>query len=397
MAFLGLLTTAELTAEERPLDWLRALFLLFPNGMAPFTALMGMMGSEPTGDFQYNWFEKGFPTQVIYVNNGGGYLAGATSIAVDDGAGTGAAYEANQGTIVMVQRTGELMILTADPANANTIVVQRGIGSVAAAALNDNDAITLLGAAYEQGSRSPSAISSSMTRKYNYTQIFKKSLEETRSALQTENRAFSNGNYKELKRETLQRFGLDVEKCFLWGERALLTGPTGKPLTTTGGVVSFIPTANKVSFTGTGGVLTETAFENQMEIGFRKGTYERVALCGGVFLKVINQIVNRRWMPTTIEEEYGMKVFTWETAHGIVHFKQHPLFTQHNQWQNCAIFLDFGSGKKRRHMNPTTFRTNVQENDADSRKDFYFADIGGMWPNAETDFMMTDVISFGAA
>ncbi len=101
-------------------------------------------------------------------------------------------------------------------------------------------------------------------------------------------------------------------------------------------------------------------------------------------------------MPTNIEETYGIRVHTWETVHGIVHFKQHPLFTTHPLWQQTMIFLDMASGKKRRHMMPTIFRTNVQEDDADLRKDFFHGDIGGQWPHGETDRILFGVDKFAA-
>jgi hypothetical protein len=185
MALLGLRGTGAFattgtpgSSDQRPKNWREMMLLLFPNGEMPLTALLSKLASQGTDDPEFNWWEKGLPTQRTLINNGAGYASGATSIVVDDGS------IFKKGHVVMVERTGEIMFVTADP-STNTLTVSRGKGETAAAAIVDDDPLLIIGTVYEEGADSPNIVTYSPTKVFNYCQIFRTSLGQTRTAKKT--------------------------------------------------------------------------------------------------------------------------------------------------------------------------------------------------------------------
>ena len=158
------------SSDQRPKNWREMMLMLFPNGEMPLTALLSKLAAQGTDDAEFNWWEKGLPSQRTLVNNGAGYNTSATSVVVDD------ATLFKKGHVVMNETTNELMIVTADPANSTTIVVARGKGEVAAANITDNDPLLIIGTSYEEGADSPSIITYSPTKVFNYCQIFRTTL-----------------------------------------------------------------------------------------------------------------------------------------------------------------------------------------------------------------------------
>src|SRR4030065_1701614 len=63
MPFLGMRGTGDWVSKARPESWREMIMFLYPNGKAPLTAIMSMMGSEKTTDPIYHWWEKALPDQ----------------------------------------------------------------------------------------------------------------------------------------------------------------------------------------------------------------------------------------------------------------------------------------------------------------------------------------------
>ena len=52
--FLGLRASDDFVSNERPTSWRENILYLYPNGMAPLTALTAMMPTETVDDPQFN-------------------------------------------------------------------------------------------------------------------------------------------------------------------------------------------------------------------------------------------------------------------------------------------------------------------------------------------------------
>lgn len=377
MATLGLRGTGAFatngtpgSSDQRPKNWREMLLMLFPNGEMPLTALLSKLSTQGTDDPEFNWWEKGMPSQRTTVNFGAGYAAGATSIVVADGS------IFKKGHVVMVERTREIMFVTVDPPS-NTLTVVRGKGEVAAAALVDTDPLLIIGSVYEEGADSPNIITYAPTKVYNYCQIFRTTLGQTRTAKKTRLRWDATGPYREAKREALQLHGIELEKAFLWGQRLEETGPDGMPRRTTRGVRQFI-TTNVLTDADTNGSWTEADFTRIFEEVFRYGSSEKFALAGSTAISVMNSWAKNGAITVNMESTsntYGMKISHVRTPFGDLYFKNHPLMSDHPTYRKDMFILDLPF-LKYRYVDDTTFKTNVQNPGVDSSKDEFLTEAG---------------------
>ena len=61
--FLGMRGTGDWATNQRPENWRETILYLYPNGSAPLTAILSMMGDEKTDDPVFHWWTKTLPSQ----------------------------------------------------------------------------------------------------------------------------------------------------------------------------------------------------------------------------------------------------------------------------------------------------------------------------------------------
>lgn len=383
-AFQGLRGTGAWTADERPKNWREMILLLFPNGEAPLTAILSKLRSQGTDDPEYNWWEKRLPTQRMIVN--GAQTNVDTAIEVVSGA-----KDAVAGTLLMNERTGEIVKVSADPTLDTALTVVRAAAGVA---MNDQDALVVTGSAYPEGASIPTAKSYSPVKLYNLTQIFRSSLSLTRTARKTRLRWDSSGPYQESKREALSLHSIEMEKAFLFGQKLETTGANGQPERQTGGILSFLTTnkaPNDAAF-NVGGGLTEDALDALMEKVFRYGSTEKLALCGSTFVRAITTLAKNSGTINLVPEDrtYGLKVTEYISAFGTLNLKMHPLFNQHPVWRQNALILDVDN-LVYRYIDDTMFIKNRQSPGDDLAKDEFLTECGLEVHMEETHAYITGV------
>lgn len=291
MAIQGLRDTSNFVTDQRPKNWREGILLLYPNGKAPLVALTNLMKSESTDDPEYSWWEKALATQRFLIE----VAFGATDTTIDLDAG--AAANMKEGHILRVENTTELMLVTADPGNDNVVPVQRGFAGTTAAAVNPatsgvNPYIHIVGNAYEEASDAPTGVNYDPTKKFNYTQIFRNTLEMSRTASKTKLR--TGDAVKEAKREVLEYHSVEMEKAFWLGTRFEGT-KNGKPLRATAGMLNWIDASNIVTVTTDfPSGITMTGLENYLERIFRYGSNQKMGFCGNVGLLTIQQVIRKR-------------------------------------------------------------------------------------------------------
>ena len=360
------------SSDQRPKHWREMMLMLFPNGEMPLTALMSKLASQVVDDAEFNWWEKGLPAQRVLIDEAAGYAVGITTLTTDD------ASIFKKGHVVLVERTEEIMFVVADPANATDIEVARGKGEVAAAAIVDNDPLYIIGTVNEEGDGAPNIITYSPTKQFNYCQIFKTTLGQTRTAKKTRLRWDRTGPYREAKREALQLHGIEMEKAFLHGQRLEEVGPNGFPRRTTRGVRRWIQT-NILTDANANGLWTDTDFSAAWEEVFRYGSSEKFILAGSTAVGTFtnwaknNSKTTVNMVPT--DQTYGMKITHILTPFGDAYIKNHPLMSDHPVYRKDAIVLDLPF-LKYRYVDDTTFLKNVQANDVDANKDMYLTEAG---------------------
>ncbi len=56
--FLGMRGNGDWVDNQRPENWRQQILYLYPNGMAPLTAILSMMGSESVDDPRFHWWTQ---------------------------------------------------------------------------------------------------------------------------------------------------------------------------------------------------------------------------------------------------------------------------------------------------------------------------------------------------
>lgn len=331
MAILGLRDTGNFVANQRPENWREGLLILDPNGMTTLTGLTSLMNKRVVDDPRFHWWEKETQTRRFQLHATLGDLSTTNTTIVL--VATALAKGLKEGDVLRVEQTDELIQVSADPSSQTQFEATRGFaGSTPAtvdpdaAGINPN--LTVIGNAYEEGSLAPTGVAFDPTEKDNRTQIFRDTLEATRTAQKT--RLRTGDAVKEAKRECLLTHGQGIERA-LWQGRKSLTTKNGKPVHTMDGVERYIAAANvKVVTTDHAAGLDMEGLEEYMYEAFLFGSSEKMGFCGNRALLTIGQVLrkNASWHFQSGIKEFGMNVTRITSPFGEIVLKTHPGFNQ---------------------------------------------------------------------
>lgn len=379
MAIAGLRHTNNFVEDERPKNWRAGILMSMPNGEAPLTGLTAAMKSESTDDPEYYWWEKNMQDRRLELD--AALTAGATTLAV-----TGSAQSVKAGDLLRSEQTGEVMLVAETPTSDTGVVVVRGyagpvVGTEILDTAGNNPMLVVIGSAYEEGSDAPDAVMFDPTKQRNYTQIFRNTLDMTRTARKT--RLRTGDQVKEAKRECLEIHSVDMERAFWFGEKSEQTR-NGKPVRTTGGILSWIAAANQrqVNTEYENGI-TLDAFDEYMYEIFRYGSSEKMMWLGNRALLTINQMVRKHsdYQIQTGLKEYGINVSRLICPFGELVMKTHPLFNQMRAangapgFESNAVILDMGDIVYR-YLDDTMYEKDLQGNGVDGEKSGYLSEAG---------------------
>lgn len=323
MAIVGLRHTENFSPSEvRPKDWREGILLQYPNGEFPLFALTSQMKKESVKDPEFNWFEKRLDARRLQIN--GEVNSSATSIAVDEGAKTVVAK-----TLLYVESTGEILFVSADPDSDTGLSVTRGAAGSSAATIPDDAKVLVIGTAFEEGSLAPTGQAYDPFKRYNYTQIFRRTLEMTGTAKETDLR--TGDALKEAKREALEYISIDIERSFWFGKRYQDTYE-GKPRRFMGGVLGQLSNSNIFDASQLSDGVSFTDLEGWMKDLFKYGSAEKMVFSGDLALLTVQRIIRQEpgctWSFTPQTKEYGMNVSRLVTPFGTLVWKTCPLFSQ---------------------------------------------------------------------
>jgi len=347
-AILGLMGTGAFAANADAEAWERRLFIERPNNKAILTTLLSMISKGKTdGDRNpiFNWWEETFQSQRLCINNAAGYNDTDATFTVDTTSQTtgisGSKY-VRKGTVLLVESTGEHLYVTTDPTTDTSVVVTRGFGTTAAAAIADNAWLTIIGTAHEHGGAVATAQNYTPTQMTNYCQIFKETVNLTKSAANI-NTLRSGDEYKDQKRRAMENYAIRKEMAYLFGELKATTGTKSQPLYTTRGIKATIETyASDNIITGVGN-FTERQWDNWVRQVFTYGSESKLLLAGNTFLMALDTMAKNggiKMQTTPKEQTYGMSLSTLVTSSGELQVKSHPLFNVHPVYSGCGFILD---------------------------------------------------------
>lgn len=305
-------STENVPANRRVRDVADRISYLDPDA-APFTLILQKARKQTVSAPKFEWMEKELPPRWDQAN--GAQLVGSTSVVVDN------SEYFSVGDIVNVVRTGEKMRVSAVTTGTDTLTVVRGVGSTAAAAINDNDDLQIIGNAYAEGS--PLGLEKSHVEafKYNYTQILRSPFGETGTSMATQ--YYTGKARPQLRAEKAIEHKLDLERTALFGERNIDTTSTNNPRRYTGGALYFLADNIKDA----GGTLTGNEIEDWLQDVYThtSGGSSRILLASPKIISVIDQLAVGNLQLVPSDKTYGIAVRQWLTAHGTFNIVKHRL------------------------------------------------------------------------
>ncbi len=386
MAIQGLRDTTNFVTDQRPKNWREGILLLYPNGQAPLTGLTSLMGkARSVDDPEYNWWDKEVSSRrfaiTVTITAATAFLTMASG-----------AKNFKEGDILKSEQTDEIVAVTSDPTTDLKLDVSRGFAGSSAAAItfnanNINPNWVCIGSAMEEGSLAPTGVSLDPTKRFNYTQIFRNTLEATRTAINT--RLRTGDAIKEAKRETLELHSMDMERAFWLGKKTETT-KNGKPQRTTDGIVNFIDSANvKTATSDYPSGVTMTGLEEYFYNIFKYGSSEKMGWAGNRSLLTIQQIIrkNATWNFESGLKEFGMNVSRITSPFGEIVLKTHPQFNQltggttgtgpYYGMESWLVVLDM-TEVKYVHLKggDTKYEPELQANGMDGLKSGYLTEAG---------------------
>ena len=332
-----------------------------------------MTSSESTDDPKYNHFRDELPTRTIVVN--GALNNSATTLTFDNDTADEAFIVS--GTVLHNPATGENILATADAnTSANTVTIQRGYHSTAAAVADDQELI-IAGSSFIEGGTSPTAVSFDATVDHNFTQIFKTAISVS-GTLQNTNLRTGDKEQEQLTKALKLHMG-DIERAFFFGTRGETNGSTANPKRTTGGLFSMITNViDCASATTSSNKMTEKEFDKFLiEDIFAFGSNEKVAFAGPRCITNMMELGKNRWQPVQIDNAYGVAFTRYTTFAGELLVYMHPMFRQVGALSQEMLILDMN------HLNyrymagrDTQLVRDIQNNDFDGVKHMYMSECG---------------------
>lgn len=411
MGIVGLRATDSFDADARPLNWRAGILRRYPNGKAPLTALTSLMSKASTDDPEYSWWQQVFTSQKVTLTANAGTGTTLTVAANPAGEEEGGAFQLVEGHVLWAPQTGEKMLVAADPTSDTAITVQRGWEGTTptdidfdGAGINPN--LYVVSNAFEEGSDAPTAMMYDPTKFFNYTQIFRNTLEATRTALKTRLRTYELA--QEAKRQAAELHSVEMEKALWFGVKSETTRK-GRPIRTTAGVLSFIDAGNIVAPADPAAGVEMQEFEAWMEQMFRFGSDEKMGFSGNLALLAIQQMVRRNTNMQIFSgiKEFGMRVTRLDSPFGSIVIKTHPLFNQmlggttagtaYYGMNSTLVVLDMAELKYRYLVDSDTkYQPVLQDNGVDGMKSGYLTECGLEVHHGKNHFRINSLVA-GAA
>lgn len=355
--------TANILSNRIVVDMSDKIAMLKPR-TSPLTTITRKLAKKPAMNYKFEWMEDKYMSRWTQINNAGGYLAGATSVVVDDGSIIAV------GDLIKIIRTAEILKVTA--VSTNTLTVTRAYGETSAAAINDDDKVVILGNANLQGSGAPAEKYATLTAAYNYTQIFKTPFAVTNTLDATE--LYGMSELTRLQAHKGVEHAESVEYSFLFGERKLDTSGA-QPLSTTRGILKFLAggtNATQIS-KSTG---TQKDLDGFFEKVFTNGSSKRVWFCSPGMITWVNQLAQGKvQIISASEQTFGLDIMRYQTPHGTMDMVLHQMLV--NGYADYSFALDMEHVYYRPLKGrDTKLMTNIQNNDEDGRRDMYQTEAG---------------------
>lgn len=339
----GVFNTSQITQDLAKKSFAAMITRLMPNGTAPLFGLTAMLKEETAYQFEHGYFSKTmvFPFFVVTA-------AGQTNAdVVFTGVST---TNILPGMMLRVDTTGE-NVLVVSVLGPTQLQVQRGVGTIPAAAIGASINLWMVGNAFEEASLRPQSMVIVPSRITNYTQIFRNTWAISKTIGATLNIAGS-GNMSESRQDCAAFHAADIEKALFFGQK-FLGSRNGQPFHTMDGLISIVTANASGNITTLGGTTNWTQLEAALDPAFNQMTDPkvpnmRVLFVGGNARRVIHAIarLNSTYFIQGNTTEWGLQFDTIKTPRGTFNIVEHPLFNAFGPtttWAKMAIGVDLST------------------------------------------------------
>ena len=351
--------TLGINADKRVVDIHDKIFHLEAD-KAPLTLLMNEFDRSSAFNPDFSWLQDELTPSITQIN-GGDVTSGSVTFTVD---------KEEYGWVnclAQVQRTGEIIKITALSTGDSTWTVERSIGSTAAAAVVDNDYISILGGVAAEGSTSESARSVKSATKSSRCQIFRSPFQATETVMASKLYGPADLSNTQMLRGI--EHAVYMEQAALWSEASLDTSGD-EPIRTSDGLNAVIST-NSRNF---GGGLSLVSLFDFMEEVNRYSDGTKLFLGGGSVISNVSLLAESALREVSPADSYGLNVKKLVTPHGDLLIKKHNKMEGNENGRMFFIVDTDNIGY--RYLRDTKLKTNIQAPDADSRKDEFLTEAG---------------------
>lgn len=339
----GLLSSASIPTDLAQKNYAAMITRLMPNGQAPLFGLTALLKDETAANIECGYYTKTmiFPSVTL-------------SALVADGVTTAFTVVSNAdivaGDMLRADTTGEVMLVTST-VGATTVNVQRGVGTVAAAAIANSVALYSIGNAFEEASIRPQAVSILAVRYTNYTQIFRNSwaVSKTLAAMPM---IAGDGMVAESRADCAALHALAIEKSLFFGQKFMGTR-NNQPFHTQEGIIARVTATAPGNIVTLGSTTNWTQLEAALDPTLQtvtdpKSGNIRTAFVGGVARRVIHNIarLNSTYQIQNTITSWGLQIDMVRTPRGTFEMIEHPLFNAYGNtstWAKMMVVVDLNA------------------------------------------------------
>lgn len=363
--------TQSILAAQRIVDMADKIYLLEPNA-APLYVLVSKLNKRVAINTTFSWLED--TLQPSWETLGVSADSSATAL-------TATHNYINPYDVVKVIETGELLLATAVTQTA--ITVYRSWGDTAGASIATTYNLLILGPAFQEGETNANLITRSTinVQKSNYLQIFRKSVEITKTLANSELYGGNDRNYQRKKKGI--EFLRDLERSFIHGQDIEDTPTTAYTVSTharrtTAGLDHFISTNSTTSVA----TMTESEFETALRTVFRYGSNSRYLFCAPLVISVISQWAQGKLSMFPNDKTYGIAITQYLSPHGTLNLVkevmlEHATVAGTTYYAGYCYFVELEDIVYRYLQNrDVQMETDIQLPGDDLYKDQYVAEVG---------------------
>ena len=335
------------------------------KGMDPVTKAKKSLKKKETTDPEFKWFEDTFGTREGATTTGqtSKNIASAPSVVLATGTGV----NFSVGDVIKFVASGYTFLVTA--VSTDTLTLSNELGGLTGTVDLSSLTIWIIGNANEEGAGLRALKGTTSTEKTGYCQIFRTPFGVTETSRATKTFIKENDFDYQRRKKGIEHM-IDIERAFLFGKKAKITGAGGKPQRFTGGVIPQITTY------ATANVDTEAEFETFLEDAFRNGNTEKYALASAAFVSQINQWAKNKVQIMQSEKTYGILITRYVSAHGTLNIIKHELLTGATYGNYCVV-LDMEALTYRYLTGrDTRLLTDRQDNGDDEKIEEYLTEAG---------------------